>query len=151
MERCRRLFLIFMVMIVVICYISYECDQFDDNTAKEEKYFPRHVHKYHLPQCTLRKATHLSLRRVGKEIDFPNEGLRKQPPPFGYSEGIVGSPSISYHIWRILSSCLRKNLDNPCKICYNTRTGNYRPGGRHPSQKTGKQVRGTAYRAGTAT
>ena len=54
-----RLFLIFMVVIVVAFQkILYKHDQLDDHTAKHQEYFPRHVHKqFHLPQYSLlRKA-----------------------------------------------------------------------------------------------
>ena len=137
-------------MVIVLENADNQRNELNHYTTEQQENFPSHVHYISPPP--IRSIEKGSNRRMPlcKESDFPNEGLRKQPPPFGYSEGIVGSPSILYHIWRILSICLRKNLDNPCKICYNTRTGNYRPGGRHPSQKTGKRSKQvTAYSAGT--
>ena len=100
----------------------------------------------HLPQY--RSIEKGSNRRMPlcKEIDFPNEGLRKQPPPFGYSGGIVGSPLLSYHIWRILSTFLVKNLTTRAKYAIMQERGTTAPGdGTHHKKRANRyRVRHTA-------
>ena len=83
-------------MVIVLKNADDERNQLNDHTAEQQENIPSHVHIPHLPQSIdIEKGKSNRLAPLCKKYDFLNAGLRKQPPPFGYS----GEQSVarSYH------------------------------------------------------